>query len=1287
MGWTLETAVEALNKLLSASTYNELQLYEQVLSDQGVSIGDDYVETVGRQKVLLLIKQQFQATQGPSVVLSGWYGSGKTTVMRRIIKDFVSGELTYGAIQVDPIEIRLNEQNTMNLFLASLFNSILLLTGEDWLVETYRKKQQLLDVPELDGQSADAIRISLQRLPISRVESVVEFLEEVFREYKRYSNGKRVVCLVIDELENITMAAQQPEATDYNKLVRLLQIFLDNAAREYIDNPANRHSPFVLVIFSVLQLSELEASRWLRQDTADRCASIHRDINLTPATAEFLMKSMLRIYLTGVMEAACNDTTDGRLHTWKQQIQSASKLDDPLYTYPITPEVHLFISRRILIATPVTAVIRRYRAYQITILTLLKNWAGEKPIDMRFVVAQSEPLRFALAEYADGVEIRNIIDSTAIGNLIKDKFKRLKSGQIYEMTRITEAAITRTVAPVVNVSWRNIEMLTGGKSTVTEAVFPEILKIISQANVPGWTASADMLSLEISTIIEQLGTPATPISEEETIEELLQSTALQRGSNTLIHLLYQSIADDQTFDENRSNMDDKQILHVVKRREPLVEEYLLAFDSDRQLIQKLQSESIGLIPGILFTERVGAPAQELPFNISVLLPQPLDKHRAKYADNIRKAFTTGDLWERVFLPLISAIMKFEQQNRYQAFQEALKVVGLFQRLDLAERQAFKKYQITRPLLTLLFNPIELSSSDNRDWICSKLGFKQYHDLDPTRRLTKVLSWTEGKRELLLYETADEVQSKIRPRIFQQVILGNKQAWQQELEREWSQEWFVQDFRLKPYPDWPQQIRDIYERVNKELIGKTLSFYQIGKLLFGQCQIDGLPTAVAALHLFLKLGQIHPLGWKLSDDVHETYEMMTVTPTDVLRETKLRQTLDYMSRLKNDLVICCCIAAGENRENLEVTIRWLSENERGLDDNVSVEKLDAVITKLGEFQRRSLPQKAKPVDQQTIQKLSLIYPKLGEYLSQLGRIIASDGVFPLFVSQEIGSLLKAIESDLEYEFICYRIGRLFSNWSKQYDDDQPDERALKLISDWYSQKLQPIGAWAVSKTQEFEKRFTAKVNEIREHKVSEDLAGIRDWVQNCTCEVVLPGITPTFTSDDHQRIRSKLKVAEDSARSEISEGAKALRGGIVQAQQIVTDPSIAIYRIEIEQKKNRMQQVLNTLEQASSRLFTSPFGQVLKSATNETHQWASLYSKVQQTKEQKIKSWLSDQGITEHETKVLAQFPNVRKSIQALDKEWLDAGIDILKKLKGGPSELLTLIAASRLLRHLEGGDQ
>jgi len=884
--------------------------------------------------------------------------------------------------------------------------------------------------------------------------------------------------------------------------------------------------------------------------------------------------------------------------------------------------------------------------------------------------------------------LQNIIDSTAIRNLVERRFRKLKPGQTYELARLTEAAITKSVSPIVNINWRNVEALTGERSPLSEAAFHEMLREVKQAHAPGWTVTADLLTFEVSTIIEQLGTPAKPVSEEETIEKLLQLTTLQRGSNTLIQLLRQSIAEDQTFDDKRSYVDDNQIFHIVKRKEPLVEEYLVAFDSDPQLIQKLQSESIGLRPGILFAERVGAPDTELPFNVNVVLPQPLDKHQAKYGDNIRKAFAAGDLWGRVFLPLTNAIMKLEQQSRYLAFQETLKVVLLFERLDLAERQAFKKYQRTRLLLSLLLNPIELSTSDNRDWISCKLGFNQFHDQVSTKQLIKILSWTEGKRESLLYETADEVQSKLRVRGFQQVHLPpTRQSWKQDLEREWSYEWFIHDFRLKPYLDWPQEIKDRYERVKKELVGKTLSFYEISRLLFGQCQIDGLPTAVATLHLFLKLGQIPPLGWKLSDDVHESYEAMTVTPTDVLRESKLRRTRDHMSKLKKHLVISCCMTTGEDTQTLESTLKWLLENERGLDDKVSTEKIDAVASKLSEDQLPSLPQKVKPADQQTIQKLSLIYPKLGEYLSQLGRIVASDGVFPLFVSQEIGSLLKAIESDLEYEFICWRLGKLFSNWSKQYEDDRPDERTLKLVSDWYSQKLQSVGGWAAGKIQEFDKLFTSKVNMIWENKTSEDLAGIREWVKTYTCSVVFPNTTPTFTSDDHERIRSKIKVAEDSARSAISEAAKALREGITQAQQIVSDPSIAIYKIEIDQQKNRMHQVLSTLEQASSQMFTSPFGQVLKSATSETHRWATLYSKVQQTKEQKIKGWLSKEGLIEHETEVLAQFPNVGKSIQALDKEWLDAGVDVLSTLKEGPPELLTLLAASRLLKYLEGGTQ
>lgn len=1290
MGWTLETTVKALNTLLSAATYNELQSYEEALGEKGVSLGNDYVETVDRKKALQSIKEQFTHAQGPSVVLSGWYGSGKTTVMRRIIHDFACGELTYGSLQVDPIEIRLNEHNTMSLFLTSLLDSIQSLTSENWLVDTYLKTEAYMDLPKLDKRSAQGIIIALQQLPSAQAESVVQFLKELFREYKRYSGAKRVLCLVIDELENIVMAAQQPEAMDHNKLIRLLQIFLDNAAREYIDNEANRRSPYVLVIFSILRLAELEMSKWLRQDTADRCQRIHRDINLTPVTAVFLMKSMLRIYLTGLLETACANTPDGRLLDWKNQIQSASELTDPLFTYPIMDDVHEFIGQRILFADKHTMVIIRFRAYQKAILTLLESWSGEKPIDMRFVVAQSERLRSALAEYAEGVEMKSIIDPTAISNLIRVKFRALKSGQVSDITRITEAAITRTVTPVVNVSWRNVASLTGEEPAVTEAAFADILRAISRANVSGWAVSADMLSLEISTIIEQLGTPAKPPSEQDIVAELLKKTSVQRSSNTLAHLLYQSVAGEGTVDPKRTRVDDNDILHVVKRQEPLIEEYLIAFDSEPKIIQKLQSESHGLRPGIILTEHIGADEGELPFNVSVLMPEPLNKHSARYEDSIRKAFTTGtpgDILERVILPLSNTIMKHEQQSRYQALQEALKVISLFERLGASEQQAFKKYRITRPLLSLFLNPIQLSQSDNKEWIRCKLGFRQFHDLDPMRRLIKILSWTEGKRESLSYDTSDEVQSALRPRVFHQVHLPPKEKWQQELTQEWAQEWFLEDFRLKAYGQWPQVVRDRYERVSKELAGKTSRFYEVGRMLFGQCQIDVLPTAVAALHLFLKLGQMDPLGWKLSDDIHETYEPMTVTPTDVLREADLRRARDQISTLKRQMVIHHCITLDEERRSIEADLKWLLERERELDDQVSSEKIHAVVSELNAYQVPPPPTKARAPDQRVVEVLSQVSPKVGEYCAQLGRLIASDGLFPMFVSHAAGALIGAIKSDAEYEYICWRLSKLFASWSRKYEDDRPGERMLKLVSDWYTENLQAQGAWVLAKTQEFNKLFASKVDMIRENRISEDLSGIKGWVNTSVHSVIFPSAEPTFTATDRDRIATKLHVEQQSAMSEINETSKGLREGITQAQQIVGDPSIAIYRVEIEQQKNRMNHVLDAIQQASGNLFSSPFGQALKSATGEKARWAALYSEIQQTKEQKIKGWLSNTGLVAHEEEVTAQFCNVGKGIQVLDEEWLDTGVDILEKLKRGPHELLMIVAASRLLRHLEGGDK
>lgn len=1295
MNWKLEECVKTINDLLWCQTYNELSARLQVLSDQGISMGDDFVQTDDRKRELESIKKQFQNSEGPSVILTGWYGAGKSAVLRRIVKALSSGELTYGAFQVDPVEIELNVQNTLNLFLSRVLEYLESKAGREWSVQVYKNKQHLLDLPELNGEAMDSIRVALQKLPIARMESVVEFLEEMFKDYKRQSDNKRVICLVFDELENISLAAQVPEASDYNKLVRLLQIFLDKSVREYIDKPINRRSPFLLVIFSVLEVAELERGQWLRQDTADRCASVHRDINLSASTAEFLMKSMLRIYFTGVLGAACKDTTDGRLLAWKEQVESANQSSDSFYTYPIMPDVHAFISQRILVAAGHKGIIRRFRAYQKTILELLDRWSGDTPIDVRFVIAQSETLRYALADYApEGVELRNIIDSTSIRDLIGNRFRELKFDQIYEISRLTEAAITRRVTPVVSVNWKTIEALTGEASNLSEAAFQETLRKMSRTSVKGWAITGDALAFEIPSIIEQLGTPAKRISEEDIIVELLQKTSPQRTSNTLPKLLFDSIqGNDPTLDKNRTFVHDNQTIHVATSKEALIEEYIITFDGQPQYISNMQGQTIGLKPGILFKQRANAKADDLPFEVQVFLPKPLDKQQTKYGEAIEKAFRAGDLRERVFQPLINSLIKTEKLTPYLAFQEAVKTILLLEHMGPADRVAFKKYQINRPLLTLFLSPMELSNSDELEWICYKLTFHAAHQLDPFRRLIKILSWVEEQGSTsLIYQNSADVQAPIKGKIFEQAHLpAEPENWKRELEDEWGQEWFIRDFRLPAYPEWPPAVREKYEELNNTLIGKTVRFYDVAKYMFGQGPVNRLsPTAIASLHLFLKIGHVYPLGWKLSDDVHESYASMTITPRDVLRESKLRIARSEVAKLRTESVICCCAASEEDSQTLAESVGLILDKEQELGDDASIEKIEVILSELSKFTKPTLPVISKWASQQDVQRqrLAQIYPKLGEYLSQLDLVCSSPSIFSLFVSHAAEPMFTAIISDTEYEFNVWRLDRLYNNWSKQAQDDRPNDRLLKRVEDWYIQGLSSLGSWANLKSEEFINKFQKKVVDIRRNHVAEDLAGIKEWVRTYINSIIFENAKPTFDAENNEQIKSKLRVAENEARKELSDLFTEIRQAVSQADQLEADPVAALtFKIEIVQQKGRLEQIISMLEQATGQIFTSPFGQLLKSGKAELKNWAAINAKVHQTKETKIKSWLEKEDLSGYEELILSQFGNVRKAIQDLDSEWLNSGVDVLNKLKEGPPELLAILAASRLLRYLEGGNQ
>src|SRR4051794_35809407 len=92
--------------LLRARTYTDLRALEAGLQRQGLSIGDDFVLTDERRQAIEAISEQIRGSSGATVIITGWYGSGKTTVLGELLRRFSTGSLKYDdRISIDPVEL------------------------------------------------------------------------------------------------------------------------------------------------------------------------------------------------------------------------------------------------------------------------------------------------------------------------------------------------------------------------------------------------------------------------------------------------------------------------------------------------------------------------------------------------------------------------------------------------------------------------------------------------------------------------------------------------------------------------------------------------------------------------------------------------------------------------------------------------------------------------------------------------------------------------------------------------------------------------------------------------------------------------------------------------------------------------------------------------------------------------------------------------------------------------------------------------------------------------------
>ena len=1269
---SLEKAVELIGSLLTTQTYTHLQKAEEELREQGIDIGDDFIMTDERKKVLANVEDQFMNMYAPTVILTGWFGSGKTALLSRIMKELDDGKLRYGGRRLDTILIQLNVHNTLSLFLNRVFAEIAYLKSTEWVLERYRKARIFIDLPDVIPTDIKKLVETLVQMPAIRMAEVAQFLDELFEQYKRAAEGKRVLALVIDELENLTRKSKL-EGTD--KLVELLKILIDNAVREYMDHLAVTRDPRAIVIFSITSRGALAEARWFPQDTLERMAPVEQDVNLSLQTAEYLMKRILRIYFTNVVPALLKESTDGRLQNWGNKLLSASNVGDANYTFPIMPEVHRFFVSRLLFESE--GEVRTFRAYQAGMQRLSSSWRGEGPIDLRFVIANQEELARELGHYPDGVILDNLIGGEEVHSLVEREFSQLRAGVRSQLGEATYLAITHGTAPVVPVTRKSLKRWLPEEDVPSEAAFGELLESVKRRKLDSWSVAGDTIYVNVQSIVAQLSEHVEPVSIEERAEELARKTKPERDRKSLPEIFRDNLEPETYI---KASCDERGILHVTDNssKGPLIGTYFLAFDIDEEIVRKLVDERIALCPGIVFREAKKEAENGFPFEVSVLLPVPLRDRGNYYADKIRNHFQQW--WDDSFYPLISAIVRVEHCSYYDAFKEALKVMLLLKDQPRSEREAFKVFE--KNLKWMLLD-MALTDSDKESWISAKLCFNSFHNIAPTRRLMKVLSWQEGEEETLLYDSSDDVQPLLHSRF--NVNLPTPEEWKREVTEGWEGEDFISDGRLVPSSKWSEARRRLYNKVNDQLSEQTLSFYDIGKIMFGETRIDSLPRAEVALHLFLKLGKVSPWNWALTDDRHR-YKDMQIRSGELRKKQLVEQIRQKLELTLRDLVLAFYLASSAKRGQWLERIREVLQVRAQLSEDKPKPTLQAWEQKIAEL-APGRPTKHY-IEEELIQRCPPHVRKQAEYLAKLRRLLQGESSLAYAVSQRVPGFVEQISIDLECEGLFKQIEKLYRNWGEEVPFNWDKERFLITLLTQYTSGLGDVPRWERQKAADCDSKFGEKVSHLSAEGLEGQLQSICTWLDGRAEKIISPKWEATYDEDERALLEQFLKDSLEKATLEISELRDDLNSQIEALGRFESDRLLAPYSQEIREYRLRLKQGDNFLSRIEGRLEESEFGPMLADIRSRLDRWSQLKAEMVQTKDSIVDPWLEQHPRLAHlRDRILENLTNATTPLDKIAHQMLEAGNDPVEQLlKGEVEDVLVLFAAVQLLDALEKGE-
>jgi len=1286
MPWSFDEARQCVLDLLGTTTYAKLQEQKKTFESKGITIPNDFILTENRQKVLIQIKEQFSTIKAPTAIMTGYFGSGKTAILTQLIRDLSDGQLCYGSLKVDPIEISLNEWETLSKFLGKLFFEISNLIDEDWILEVYKREHSGIPLPDLVDTSVKGLTTTLVGMHITQIHEVHQFLEEIFKAYKKAMNNERIIGLICDELENVTRTAElgvsdgQGKVDDKSKLSELLRSLLDFSVRENITKDSLRRDPYVIVIFSIPERTELQKGGWLFPDTDQRCESVEQNINLTPEAVEYLMKKILRLYLIHVIEVAASDTTDPWLKKWLAQLNSANKVEDDLYTYPIMPDVHQQMSYHILEKSTVGTIID-FRAYQVALRVLLSEWEGQRPIDMRFAMDKESVLSDYLRNYK--VNLGNIVGEEHVHKLVEKRFKQLRPGSQYQLGRITMATITQgKLEPMAMFRYKDLPILLGGKIP-TENAFDELCKKIDIADVDGWSVTGDMLCIDISTILRCLAETEKEISPDIKLQELLRTTEASRKDSSVIQLLYQQIRNIADIADIESYIDGDKVLHIKDNtsRGQLIDEFLIAFDDEKDTLKKKVDAKLGCCIGVLFNKgQATSESGEIPFSVTVVLPTALQNAESKYSNKVLSKFSPVETWERRIQPLMDAVVQREHCDYYTAFNEAIKLMLLLPKHP--DRLAYKLYEWD--VAKTLLDSLSLEPTERNIWLTTKLNFEQFHNPTNNWKMIKVLSSDLGEK--LTYNSSDDLNPKLNKKF--NVPMDPPAIWKQQLKEEWAKEDFVSDDRLIPFDNWSEERKKLYRNVDKALEGKTLTFTQIGKILFGDCQFRTLDTANAFVHLFLKLGRTRPFYWMLSDDVDD-YRSMKITPGALFQKAELQKAQLLGNDLIRNLIIATYTLSPDKYQSFTATFKWILERTVKLINETNIGVIQQVKSDFEHYSPPSIREKVI-IPQELISKCPGDLAKLGEFLTKINEIIRSRSILSYIVSAKVSTLIPELAGELTCESILRKIQKLFSNWNQSCPTElNPDRLSVKISTD-YSNKIGKTISWEKTLIEEVDKKFNSMASKLTLERTEWEVVNICNWLNEQACSVIYPEWSGTYSDEDKAKFPLILQEAETTAKKEISQIEKNLKRTL---EQISTEQGQLIspkYRHTIAEHRSRLNQDVNTISQLPNQLYVNPFAKTMELVNTHIKEWQNFYTSIFTDQEDKIKSWLKKHDLENHSDAIREVMSRViDMSITEFDRELREQGVDPLKLLQGTEAtRILEVFAAVQLLDFLrmEGTD-